>query len=194
MVRQGKKIIYLVGIFLLYSSCASFRNTIFHISIDDLHGDYLIQNEPYVKAFLEGVRDKYENYTILAFARTGLSFQLRRSRLLTHSFFVVVNNKTLEFNTLSFYGTDIARHSRGAWVLNADADLSSYKMYLANNNRWDVGGILVCKIIDVRKTAKNIINHIKSDITFFYINHLRPRKNMDNCNTALHGVVAARPR
>ena len=183
------KSVILCGFFLLFCSCSSLQNTIYLVSIDENNGEYFIENEPYVKGFLENIIEKYNEYTINTFGRTALSFQFRRTKLLTHSFFVINNNDVENFYTLSFYGTQISRHSKGAWVLNADADMTSYTQYLNGNNKWDVQRIYDNDTIDVRNTVRNIINHINSSITFYYINHIRSRNNMDNCNTALHGTI-----
>ena len=181
-------IISMVKIILLLNSCTSLRTGIYLVSIDSLNGEAILQNEPNVRLFIENVINNYEDYSIKAFERTGLSFQFRRSRLLTHSYYVIIQDDE-KFWTLSFYGTQTAFRSEGAWALNADSDMDSYMMYLDGNNKWDVNEIFPENSINVRKTIENIIDKMNSNITFYYRNHIRNRENMDNCNTALYDTI-----
>jgi hypothetical protein len=187
-----KKIVIALNIMMITiltgSSCSSIQAGLYLVSIDDNNGESILENEPAVKLVLENIVDSYENYMIKAFSRTGVDFQLKRTRLVTHSYYVFIKNEG-EYHTLSFYGTKMGFYSEGAWALDANSDVSSYRMFMEGNNRWDVTEIFLEEAIDVQETVRNIIKKIDSDITYYYRDHIINRPNMDNCNTALHETV-----
>jgi len=184
-------IIFLIIMF--FGSCSSLQAGLYLISIED-DGDAVLENEPNVRKFLEYVIDSHENYLVRTFARTGISAQIRRTRLMTHTYFVIICINTGEYHTLSFYGTKFALTSRGAWAMNAHSDKTSYMMYLNGDNRWDVGEIYTEYIINVRETITNIIKKMDRGITYYYRDHIRKRPNVYNCNTAIYGTVVLTPR
>ena len=173
---------------VILASCSSLRAGIYLISIDDKSGETILQNEPDVKTFLEQVVDSHENYSMKVFARTAVNFQFKRTKLLTHSYYLIVSSDG-EFHTLSFYGTEMSFYSKGAWALDANSDRSSYIMYLEGSNRWDVAEIFPENSIDVQKTAGSIVDRMGSGITYYYKDHVKNRPNVDNCNTALHETI-----
>jgi hypothetical protein len=170
------------------ASCSSLRAGLYLISIDDKSGQTILQNEPDVKTFLENIVDSHENYSIKVFARTAVDFQFKRTKLLTHSYYLISSGDG-EFHTLSFYGTEMSFYSKGAWALDANSDRSSYIMYLEGNNRWDVGEMFPENSIDTQKTAGNIIDRMGRNIRYYYKDHVKNRPNVDNCNTALHETI-----
>ncbi|MDR2477154.1 MAG: hypothetical protein LBD18_05145 [Treponema sp.] len=180
-------IVLLLNIIIL-ASCSSLRAGIYLVSIDDRNGETILQNEPDVKIFLEHVVNSHENYSIKVFARTAVNFQFKRTKLLTHSFYLISSSDE-EFHTLSFYGTEMSFYSKGAWALDSRSDSSSYIMYREGNNLWDVDEIFPEKIIDTKKTAANIVNRMDSGIRYYYQDHIRNRPNVDNCNTALYETI-----
>ena len=174
---------------LSFNSCSSIQAGIYLVSIDSLNGETILGNQLNVRVFLEDVIHSYDRYSIKAFERTGISFQFKRTKLLTHSFYLLINN-TGEYHTLSFYGTNISFYSEGAWVLDADSDMESYNGYTIGNNRWDVIEVFLDNTIDVRKTLMNIIDKMDKGITFYYKDHIKKKPNVNNCNTALHETIA----
>jgi hypothetical protein len=196
MIYAGEKsfalLILTMNVFLL-GSCSSIQAGIYLISIDNDKGETILQDEPGVRVLLENIIESYENYSIRVFARTGVNFQMKRSRLLTHSYYLI-NNINGEYHTLSFYGTKMKFRSEGAWALDADSDKISYEMYLEDNNRWDVEELYREDTIDVRRTLANIINRMDSGITYYYKDHLTNKPNVDNCNTALYETVVLADR
>lgn len=175
-------------IVIVFDSCSSIQAGLYLISIDDNNGETILTNEPNVKMYLENIGDSYENYVIKAFARTGVNYQIKRTKLLTHSYYVLICNDG-EYRTLSFYGTKMDFYSEGAWALDADSDISSYRMYLKGDNKWDVEEIFTGETVDVRETVKNIIKKMNSAITYYFQDHITNRSNMDNCNTALYETI-----
>ena len=170
------------------ASCASLRAGLYLVSIDDKSGQTILHNEPDVKIFLENVVDSPEQYSIKVFARTAVNFQFKRTKLLTHSYYLI-SSEDGEFHTLSFYGTEMSFYSKGAWALDANSDRSSYIMYREGNNRWDVGELFPEDRIDTRNTAGNIIDRMGRGIRYYYKDHVKNRPNVDNCNTALHETI-----
>ena len=179
------------GTLLLFTSCSTVPAGTYRLSDNDQNNDCIIQNERLVRIFLENVINSYENYSMRAYARTGISYRWRRSRLFTHSFYVIIshNEENNRYYTLSFYGTRMAPFSRGVWAINTNADLSSYRLYLEGDNRWDVEEIYADKVIDVRETLANIVTMIDSGSGFFFMNHILSSAGRHNCNTALHGTI-----
>jgi hypothetical protein len=186
------KIILLSSI-LLFSSCTSFQTGLYRMLIDQNNGDVILQSEPFVKIFLDNILDSFEDYSIKVFVRTPVNFQTRRNALMTHSYYVLIF-KDDEYYTLSFYGTAMTFHSEGAWVLNANSDMTSYRTYLEGGNRWDVKELFVDEVVNVRQTIINIISKINSDVTYYYRDHIDDRSNMDNCNTALLETIVFHER
>lgn len=183
-------------IVLLCGSCSSMHAGMYLVSVDrdDVDGKTILRNEPQVKAILENIIDSYENYTVKAFSRTGINFQIRQTKLLTHSFYVIIFNDNGEYHTLSFYGTQIAFRSEGAWAYDAVADISSYRMYLEGDNKWDVRELFPDDTINTRETVRNIIKKIDSDTTYYYKDHIVNKPRMDNCNTALYETIVREKR
>lgn len=178
-------------ILLSLGSCSSVQAGMYLASIDNDNGETILQNEDNVKTFLENILDSYEDYFIKVFARTGVNFQLKRSNLLTHSYFLFLT-KNAEYHTLSFYGTKMSFRSEGAWALDTDSDKLSYEMYTEGDNQWDVEELFVDDTIDVRGTVANIIDKIESGVTYYYKDHIKNLPNEDNCNTALHETIVLR--
>jgi hypothetical protein len=156
MLQCEKNIRFLLAVLLLvipiFYSCSSIQAGLYLILIDDDNGEAILQNEPNVRIFLENIINSHENYYIKVFSRTGVSFQFKRTNLLTHSYYLINCVEKGEYSTLSFSGTNFSFHSKGAWALNADSDINSYKMYLEDNNKWDVKEIFTEYNIDVQKT------------------------------------------
>jgi hypothetical protein len=166
---------------LLFGSCSTMQT--------NLYDETPVNNEVNIRLFLENVYNSYENYTITAFSRTALSYKYKKSPLLTHSFYVFTHIEG-EYHTLSFSGFGMKLHSMGSWKINTVTDMSSYEMYLNENNLWDVEEIFSDYYKDVRGTINNIFNQINSGITYYYRDHLRSRPAMNNCNTALLETLA----
>jgi hypothetical protein len=157
-------------------------------SIDNMDKESILKNEIVAKTILEKMLIRPEYYAFKAYERTGINFQFKRTKLIVHSFYVITSQDG-EYHTLSFYGTEIAFYSEGAWIIDSDMDTQAYAMFLEGKNKWDVGEIKTENGIDVQETIKNIVRKIESDVTFYYKDHISNKPNMDNCNTALHETL-----
>jgi hypothetical protein len=175
----------------VFCSCSSLEAGIYLSSVDNLNGEDILKNETKVKMMLQEILLRPEYYDLKAYERTGISFQVKRTDLLIHSFYVITDVAD-EYHTLSFYGTKIAFYSEGAWILDGDSDMTAYDMFLNDNNQWDV--IEIKKDIDFSETIRNILRKIESNITYYYKDHINNRPNMDNCNTALYESLVEKKR
>jgi len=180
-----------IALFLMIflNSCSSIQAGIYLISVED-DEENVLENESNVRIFLENVIISHEDYTIKAYVRTAIRIQYKRTKLLTHSYYVINCNNTGEYYTLSFYGTKIAFYSKGAWAINTNSDKTSYDMYLQDNNKWHVDEIFSEYVINVKNTVENIIRKMDSGTTYYYKDHITDKPNVDNCNTALHETIA----
>jgi hypothetical protein len=180
--------IFLFASCSLFGSCSTIQAGLYLLSLDRNPGEFYIQNEPIVKSFLENVINSPDEYTIKAFERTGINYDIKRTYLLTHCYYVIFNNDG-SYHTLSFNGTKITFASKGAWALDTETDASSHKMYLEGENLWGVDEIFMEDTIDVKETAQNITNMIGSDITYYYKDHVNDKPKRNNCITALYETV-----
>ena len=181
--------ICVLAIVMLFSSCDTLRAALYLSSIDELDGETLKGRELDVSEFLESILENPDSFYMKAYVRTGIAYQLKRNKLLTHSFFVIYEAED-SFYTLSFYGTKLAFSSGGVWVVNGDSDHQSYKMFLNGTNRWDVAEFDTGGEIGVIQTVGNILRHLKRDVGYYYQSHIiRREPYTDNCNTALHATM-----
>ena len=183
MKKRALLIFGLVSSVFLCSSCSSIQAGLYVSFIDKYNGVQVLENEGNVRFFLENIIINPADYDITAYERTGIKAQLKRSRLLTHSYFLITNTRNGEFNTLSYYGTKIAPYSTGAWTMNSDSDVLSYMDYINGNNGWDVKKKEAD--IDTLRTTKNIIGKMDSDVSYYYRAHIKKKPGFENCNTAL---------
>jgi len=187
-----KRILSYLGIMLLsillFSSCAGMQNTLYLLFIDDIDGDTFLQNQHQLRIYLDNIVYSQENISIRTYARTLVAFQFIRTRLLSHSYYVLVFDDG-RYHTLSFFGTRFAFRSEGAWVLDGKSDITSYRMLRKGNNRWDVVELFRGEIIDARQTLTNIIHSIDSDITYYFWDNFTSKPNVNNCNTALFKTI-----
>jgi hypothetical protein len=171
------------------SSCSSIQAGMYLSSIDKKDGEIILAREAVVKAYLETVVKNPYLYIISAYERCGVSYQIKRTKLVSHSYYVITEADNRAFHTLSFYGTKIAAYSEGAWAMDADSDLKSYMDFLDGTNRWDVIKVYTKNGIETEDTAKNILEKISSPVTYYYKDHIHDRPNVDNCNTALWETI-----
>jgi len=185
------KYLYFVIFIFSLQSCASFREGIYLKLIDRNTGTFFLENENNVKLYLEKVINFHEYFTIKAYTRNIFSFQVKKTQLLFHSFYVITSYSG-EYQTISFYGSDMNFYSRGVWVMNADSDFSAYSDFIDGKNSWDVAEIEKPNGIDTEKTVRNILSMIDNNIQYYYINHLKSKLDMHNCNTALDVTLVER--
>ena len=153
----------------------------------------LINKEPIVKQFLGKVLNNSKNYSIEAYERKAL-FDYPWDKggsdsLLIHSLYLITNNETKTTYTLSYNGTKKWLKSEGAWGLNTETDIKSYRELKDGKNSYSMTKLFNGYPIDTEKTAGNIIDSINSSTTYYAIDHRNDLSNMENCNTALYNTV-----
>lgn len=182
--------ILLICASLFASSCSTVQSRIYSTYIEKYNGRDLDKEEQNVRAFLKMLMDGPEEFVITAYERTAILYQLKRSKLMTHSYYLIKNAKNSEIYTLSYYGTKLSFYSQGAWMLNSDFDLSSFLHFFSGSKFWDTKPIDV--EIDTYETAKKVLQKLDSDITYYYRNHLKEKPGLDNCNTALWETITVK--
>jgi len=173
---------YNLLLLFLFNSCATITQGQLYF-IDRKTGVIILNNEVNVKVYLEEMICNPEQYNISVLKRSPLRYQ-KRTKTWEHTFFVI-NNPDGEFHTLSFYGTVFTFYSEGAWALDTDYDYIPYKLYLYGKNDYDILEIWKSDDINFVETIKNIIKKIDSNNTYYLLDHVNNKDNMDNCNTAV---------
>jgi len=173
---------------LFFYSCANFQTGLYLLFIDKYDGTEIKNNEPNVRNYLVGILSAPENYHIEVYKRTGISAQLKRTKLCEHSFYVITDRNGV-YHTISFYGTAIKFSSQGTWAMDADSDLDSFNLFLQNNNKWDVTKVNYDNTINIEETVRNIIKKLDMNVMFYYRDHIKKKPNMNNCNTALRETI-----
>jgi len=174
-------------------SCSSFKENLYTGLIDSNNGDYFIEHESDVKQYLESVVYSSEFFTMKAYTRDIFSTQKKKTKLLTHSYYVITHI-TGEYHTISFYGTKMDFYSRGVWVMDADGDKFAYTAFIAGKNSWDVSEIITSCEIDIEKTVNKIIYMIDNPVRYYYKDHVTNKSDMYNCNTALMETLTVAQR
>ncbi len=149
----------------------------------------LINNEIKVEEFLDNIRKHPGNYSFDVYQRKALG-EVKRNELMLHSLYVVTDKSNGEETTLSFNGTKIGLNSTGAWATNTKMDVNSYESYKDGGNAYDMVHLVPNNMIDTKTTASNILNSIKSNTTYFAVDHKINKKGAENCNTALFNTLA----
>jgi hypothetical protein len=189
---MSKHILFIASwVYMVFAglSCSSIQAGMYLSSIDKKDGDLVLEREVMVKEYLETILENPGLYTISAYQRCAVNYQIKRTKLISHSYYVITEAAPNVFHTLSFYGTKIAMYSEGAWVLDADSDLGSYINFLNGTNNWDVTEIPIKNGVETGDTVKNILEKIGSKVTYYYRDHIYDRPGVDNCNTALWETI-----
>lgn len=154
----------------------------------------LIKKETIVKKYLEEILKNPEIYYIEAYNRKALidyPWQKgNKDSLLIHSLYLITNTETQTTFTLSYNGTKTTSlKSEGAWGLNTETDIKSYRELKDGNNSYSMTKLFNRYPINTEKTARNIIDSINSSTTYYAIDHIKDLPNIENCNTALYNTV-----
>ncbi len=152
--------------------------------------DNLLEKEDEVVEFLTKIRQNPQDYGISVFQRKALTaYPGKKIKYASHRLYAIENRKTDEVYILSFNGTKLSLYSEGAWGLNTNTDIKSMDSYYNGNNKYDMSVCLGSKSIDVDRTAESIINSINSSKSYYALDHIVNKINMENCNTALWSTL-----
>ena len=171
------------------SSGVSLQKCIYSVLIDEESGDHVLENMPDVKIFLEKILKAPENYVFSLYERVLVVTQKKRTKLRSHGYYLITDQSSGQFYTLSYYGTKIAFRSQGAWIINSNSDIKSYSEFLSGSRKWDVVNIKQNGEINTEQTIKNIFDKINSGITYYYKDHIRKKPGVINCNTAIWETI-----
>lgn len=187
---KNRVLIIIKSIFLASLSYVlkAIQGSLYIMFIDRRGGEHFLKNEGNVRVFLENILKRPDDYFLSAYERTLLRQQRKRTKIFSHSFFLITNISSGENHTLSYFGTRFAFHSQGAWALNAVNDIASYFSYVIDSKKWDTSKIDIN--IDTPGTVQNILEKMDSGVTYFFPSHVRPKTGFENCNTALWDVLA----
>jgi hypothetical protein len=189
-LTKMKLLIITLPFFIISAACSSLQAG-FYVLVSNFDGAQVLQNEPDVKLFLEHIHTFSENYTITAYKRKTISYKIKKTTKMTHSFYVIIDNDG-NYYTLSFAGTKKTFKSQGAWVINSDTDIGSYELFIHGDNIWEVEEIKAPNGIDTKNTVDNVLLKIESGTTYYYKSHISKNPDQDNCNTALEWTLVER--
>jgi len=126
-------------------------------------------NTDRVREFLQIVLDSPAQYEIKAYHRKAYSTETKKSLFMTHYFYVFFYDGSM-IHTLVYTGTPSGSERDGSWMLDADTDVESFKLYEASGNPWEVveySGPNGESKLNTVLTAQNILNRLLKNYTFF---------------------------
>jgi len=162
-------VLLVLGAILIFASCSSL-NALKDINENPDHikrGD--VENTGRAKAYLENILDKPENREVKAYNRRAYDPANKKTLFLYHSFYGFFKDKELE-HTLVFTAAPKGAEVNGTWMLDADSDLESYKLFATENNPWEVEEYVNkngSSKLNFKNTVESILNRINEAYTFF---------------------------
>jgi hypothetical protein len=147
-------------------------------------GNAVLENEGNVALYLERIIRNYGDYSIRAFNRKAISYKVRKTAGLTHRFYVISMTDGT-YHTLSFSATNKWAVSKGAWAMDTESDIVSYRDYIQGNNVWDVEEITTDNGINTLLTVENVLSKLRSNTTYYFRSRVNKNDRHDNCSTAL---------
>jgi len=151
-----------------------------------------IENEKNVISNLKDIVQNHGVYSMRAFNRKAISYKVRKTSETTHSFYVIYKPDET-FNTLSYSATGKFATSKGVWVMDTEADVSSYAEYSQGNNRWEVEEYKTNNGIDTLLTINNVLAKTQSGIKYFFRARVNKNDKYDNCNTSVLETLVENP-
>jgi hypothetical protein len=183
MLLQHLKISIPLALLCTLNSCTSLYAYMLVLSTE-YDGNSVITKEPAVTVYLEHILKFPEQFSIKAYHRKAISYKVKKTDTTTHSFYAIYDING-NYRTLSFSATGKLATSQGAWAMDTDTDIVSYKNYTIGNNIWSVEEIVTDHGIDTILTKENIIRKIHGGVTYYYRSQIDKNNKHDNCNTAL---------
>ncbi|MDR2511849.1 MAG: hypothetical protein LBC89_05265 [Bacteroidales bacterium] len=193
-------IFFLVAVAGIVAVCCFWESlrAYYFVLTNDYDGETVLANENIAVANIENILKNPNGYKMKAFNRAAISHKVKKTPKTTHSFFVIYDS-IANWHTLSFCATGKLATSQGAWAWEIKYDVESFEHYLLsqkdfcshcnNINDWQVEQILFDKDIAVVPTLQNVLNKIRSSITYYFCSEINPNDNHDNCNSALWEII-----
>ncbi|MFA7107843.1 MAG: hypothetical protein WC162_01730 [Sphaerochaetaceae bacterium] len=127
------------------------------------------ENPAMVKEYLENVLAFPEGREVKAFNRKPYSPENKKTLFMHHSFYVFLKDGKIE-HSLVFTATPKGSEQKGNWMLDAESDIDSYKMFINSNNPWQVEEYQTSKYgsrLNLEGTTKNILKRLEKEYSFF---------------------------
>ena len=127
------------------------------------------ENTDQVRDYLENILNDPEGREVRAYHRRAYSPDNKKSIFLFHSFYVFFNRCEL-VHTLVFTATPNGAEVDGNWMLDADSDLDSYRLYIEGDNPWEVEAYVNKEgnpTLHFENTVTSIIERIDAGFSFF---------------------------
>jgi hypothetical protein len=154
----------------------------------EFDGNKVIENEKSVILYLENIIENYGDYTMRAFDRKAISYQVKKKPGYIHCFYVIYEADET-YHTLSFSATSKQPTSKGAWVMDTESDIASYIDYLEGNNIWELNEITPDNGINTLLTINNVLSKIRNNTTYYFRSTVNKKNKHDNCYTALYETI-----
>lgn len=126
-------------------------------------------NTDRAREYLQLILEDPEGREVRAYNRRAYSTDNKKNIFLFHSFFVFFNKGELE-HTLVFTATPKGSEKDGNWMLDADSDLESYRLFVQGSNPWEVVPYVDKHGNDTlhfEHTVERILERIDADYSFF---------------------------
>ncbi len=127
------------------------------------------QNTLRAQSYLEEILNDPDNREVRAYNRRAYSPDNAKTLFLFHSFYGFFNEQELE-HTLVFTAAPKGSEVNGTWMLDADSDLESYRLFAEGDNRWEVQEYLSKNgnsKLHFENTVRSILKRINDEYTFF---------------------------
>ena len=119
------------------------------------------------RKYLEEVLKNPEGREIKAYKRNIFSADNEQNLFFYHTYYIFFKDGELE-HTLVFTSTPRGSERDGNWMLDANADIQTYNLFIYDDNPWDMKELLgpENQSINLIKTTQNIIKRLDENYTF----------------------------
>jgi hypothetical protein len=169
LVTKGVVLILILLIIASLSSCSSLNA----LNDIDANPENAVRGDPdnpiKAKQFLENVLSFPEGREVKAYNRRAYSPDNKKNLFLSHSFFVYSKNGEIE-HTLVFTATPKGSLRDGNWMLDAQSDVDSYKLFLESDNPWELEeykGPHDGSTLNLIATTEKILKRLDKEYVFF---------------------------
>ncbi len=163
------QIALLVAILTVLAGCSSLE------ALRDINEnpDHVLRGNPdnteHVREYLQKILQDPEDREVRAYHRRAYSPDNKKSIFLFHSFYVFFHEGEFE-HTLVFTATPKGSEVDGNWMLDADSDLDSFRLFLEGANPWEVEEYVDKNgnpTLHFKNTVTSIIERIDAGFSFF---------------------------
>ena len=127
------------------------------------------ENTDRAREYLQMILSDPEGREVRAYHRRAYSPENKKNLFLIHSFYVFFHEGKLD-HTLVFTATPKGSQTDGNWMLDAESDLDSYRMFVEGDNPWEVEEYVDENgnpTLDFEKTVTSILERVDAEYSFF---------------------------